>query len=134
MRNRVKIVNTKFNVDAENKVVVCELECDLQLEKHPAWMMINPSMWEKKFPDIGFDGEYTVKAKARCNNIDTFDEKKGKMIAESRAKAKMFSVASRVWKSCAEALHIAAAKCVFTSNACSEAENIEENHVKELAV
>lgn len=128
------IVNTKFNVDAENKVVVCELECDLQLEKHPAWLVINPSMWGKKFPDIGYDGEFTVKAKARCNSQDTFDEKKGKMIAESRAKAKMFSVASRVWKSCTEALHIAAAKCGITSDACSEAENIEENHVKELAV
>lgn len=134
MRNGVMIVNTKFNVDAENKVVVCELKCDLQLEKHPAWLVINPSMWEKKFPDIGFDGGFTVKAKARCNSIDTFDEKKGKMIAESRAKAKMFSVASRVWKSCAEALHIAAVKCGLTSGACSEAENIEENHVKELAV
>lgn len=38
--------------------------------------------------NVSYDGEFTVKAKARCNNTDTFDEKKGKMIAESRAKAK----------------------------------------------
>lgn len=134
MRNRVKIVNTKFNVDAENKVVVCELECDLQLEKHPAWLVINPSMWEKKFPNIGFDGKFTVKAKARCNNIDTFDEKKGKMIAESRAKAKMFRIAGRLYLCCKRALEGASDSCLTTASACADAVVIEENHVKELAV
>lgn len=132
MKNRVMITNANFHVDVENKVVICELKCDLQLEKHPAWMVINPSMWEKKFPNIGYDGEFTVRAKARCNALDTFDETVGKRIAESRAKAKMFKIASRVWKDCAEVLHTIATKCAITSHACTETEHIEIDHVVEL--
>lgn len=132
MRNGVMIINTKFNVDTVNKVVVCELKCDLQLAKHPAWLMIAPSIWERKFPNIGYDGEFTVKAKARCNDMDTFNEKRGKMIAESRAKAKMLKVASRIWEQCAKALKDASAKCAATSTACIEAMQIEVDHIAEL--
>lgn len=124
------ITNTNFHVDVENKVVICELNCDLQLEKHPAWMVINPSMWEKKFPNI--DGEFTVRAKARCNASDTFDETVGKRIAESRAKVKMFKIASRVWATCREVLTDMAAKCHNSYIACNNAKMIENNHVLEL--
>lgn len=132
MKNGVRITDAKFNVDTVNKVVVCELNCDLQLDKHPAWLAINPSMWEKKFPNIDWKGSFTVKAKARCNDMDTFDEKKGKMIAESRAKAKMFNIAFRIWKDCAKALKNASVKCMTTSTACMGALQIEADHVAEL--
>lgn len=134
MRNRVMITDTKFHVDAENKVVICELKVDMQMHKHPAWIAIDSTMWKKKFPNVSYDGEFTVKAKARCNNTDTFDEKKGKMIAESRAKAKMFSIAQRVWGECYKALACYAAECSRSIQACFEAKRIEENHVKELSV
>lgn len=126
------IINANFHVDVENKVVICELKCDLQLEKHPAWMVINPSMWEKKFPNIGYDGEFTVRAKARCNASDTFDETVGKRIAESKAKVKMFKIASRVWETCRGALTDMAAKCYNSYIACNNAKMIENNHVLEL--
>lgn len=128
------ITDTKFHVDAENKVVICELKVDMQMHKHPAWLAINSTMWEKKFPNVSYDGEFTVKAKARCNDTDTFDEKKGKMIAESRAKAKMFSIAQRVWGECYKAFTCYAAECSRSVQACLEAKRIEENHVKELSV
>lgn len=134
MRNRVMITDTKFHVDAESKVVICELKVDMQIHKHPAWIAINGIMWKKKFPNVSYDGEFTVKAKARCNNTDTFDEKKGKMIAESRAKAKMFSIAQRVWGECYKALIRYAAECSWSTQACFEAKRIEENHAKELSV
>lgn len=134
MRNRVMITDTKFHVDAENKVVVCELKCDLQMPKHPSWIVLQDDMYRRKFPNVGYSGEFTVKAKARCNNIDTFDEKKGKMIAESRAKAKMFNIAWRVWRECEDALADLAQECQKTSQACVKAMDIELNHVRELSV
>lgn len=134
MRNRVMITDTKFHVDAENKVVICELKVDMQMHKHPAWIAIDSTMWKKKFPNVSYDGEFTVKAKARCNNTDTFDEKKGKMIAESRAKAKMFNIAWRVWRECEDALADLAQECQKTSQACVKAMDIELNHVRELSV
>ena len=126
------ITNTTYKVDTENKVVVCELMCDLQFDKHPAWYVMQPEMWIKKFPDIGYTGEFTVKAKARCNSQDTFDEKKGKMIAESRAKLKMYSIANRLYGCCIKALRDAKDSCFDSSAACIEAMQVEKRHIKEL--
>lgn len=134
MRNGIMITNTTYKVDKENKVVVCELKCDLQLEKHPAWEVIRPSMWEKKFPNISWDYSFTVRAKARCNNLDTFDEKKGKMIAESRAKLKMYSIAERLYSCCIKALRDAKDSCLNSSAACIDAMQVEKRHIKELTV
>lgn len=134
MRNRVMITNTKFIVDSVNKVIVCELRCNLQLDKHPAWRALDIAMWVKRFPYIDYKGDFTVKAKVRCNNIDTFDERKGKMIAESRAKVKMFSIASRLWKDCSDAINTMAIQCSATSKSCLDAEIIERNHVRELTI
>ena len=80
------ITDTKFHVDAKNKVVICELKVDMQMHKHPAWIAIDNTTWKKKFPNVSYDEEFTVKAKARCNNTDTFDEKKGKRIEENHVK------------------------------------------------
>lgn len=132
MRNRVMITNTTYKVDKENKVVVCELKCDLQFSKHPAWYVMRSEMWIKKFPDIGYIGEFTVKAKARCNSQDTFDEKKGKMIAESRAKLKMYSIAERLYSCCIKALKGAKDSCLDSLAACIDVMQIEKRHIKEL--
>lgn len=132
MKNRVLIAGTKFHVDTENKVVVCELKVDMQMHKNPAYYVVNRNMWGKRLPYVNWEGQFTVRAKARCNASDTFDETVGKRIAESRAKAKMFKIASRVWATCREALLDMAAKCHNSSVACDKAEMIENNHVLEL--
>lgn len=132
MKNRVLITDTKFHVDTENKVVVCELKVDMQMPKNPAYYAINGNMWRKKLPHVNWDGQFTVRAKARCNASDTFDETVGKRIAESRAKAKMFSIASRVWILCKLALTDMAVKCLNSSIACNHAEMVENKHVLEL--
>ena len=131
MRNRVLIEKSTFYVDEVNKVVVCTLECDMQLNKHPAWDAIDYRMFEN-FPNAHRYGKFTVKAKARCNAPDTFDVETGKRIAESRAKAKMFNISSRVYKLCSDALTKLAKECSNSSVACEQAMMIENDHVLEL--
>lgn len=132
MKNRVLITGTKFHVDTENKVVVCELKVDMQMHKNPAYCVVSGDMWRKKLPYVRWDGQFTVRAKARCNASDTFDETVGKRIAESRAKAKMFNIAWKVWRECEDALVDMAQECQKTSQACVTAMDIELNHVLEL--
>lgn len=131
MRNRVLIKKSSFHVDEANKVVVCTLECDIQLEKHPAWNAIDNGMF-KKIPYVNWSGEFITKAKARCNATDTFNAETGKRIAESRAKAKMFSISSKVYKLCSDALTKLAKECSKSSVACEQAMMIENDHVLEL--
>lgn len=131
MRNRVLIEKSNFHVDEVNKVVVCTLECNMQLDKHPAWNSIDAEMF-KKLPYVEWHGSFIVKAKARCNATDTFDAEVGKRIAESRAKTKMFNISNRVYKLCAEGLRKLAAECDNSAKACTDALLIENNHVLEL--
>ena len=131
MRNRVLIEKSNFHVDGANKVVVCTLECDMQLNKHPAWDAIDSRMF-KSIPYVSWNGKFIVKAKARCNATDTFDVETGKRIAESRAKAKMFNISSRVYKFCSDALTKMAKECSNSSVACEQAMMIENDHVLEL--
>ena len=131
MRNKVLIQKSSFHVDEANKVVVCTLECDMQLDKHPAWDAIDCRMF-KNFPNACCYGKFTVKAKARCNATDTFSVETGKRIAESRAKAKMFNISSRVYKLCSDALTKLAKECSNSSVACEQAMMIENDHVLEL--
>lgn len=131
MRNRVLIEKSTFHVDEANKVVVCTLECDMQLHKHPAWNAIDCEMF-KSFPYVSWGGKFIVKAKARCNATDTFSVETGRMIAESRAKAKMFNISSRVYKLCSDALTKLAKECSNSSVACEQAMMIENDHVLEL--
>lgn len=131
MKNRVLIEKSSFYVDEANKVVVCTLKCDLQLIKHPANSAISYEMF-KKIPYVTRNGEFVTKAKARCNAVDTFDAEIGMRIAESRAKAKMLHISSKVYKLCSEALTKMAEECSKSSVACEQAMVIENNHVLEL--
>lgn len=132
MKNSVHILKTEYHVDRENKVVLCTLHVDTQLPKHPAWVSISQDFFAKRFPFISYGGEFIVKAKARCNKEDEFDEVVGKRIAESRAKVKAFSIARRMWECITMNLMRAAKQCNHTKCACEIAETKEREHVKEL--
>lgn len=132
MKNSVHISKTEYHVDRENKVVLCTLYVDTQLSKHPAWISISREFFAKRFPFISYGGEFIVKAKARCNKEDEFDEVIGKRIAESRAKVKAFSIAARMWECITRAMNAFALQCNTTMVACAKAEIIEREHVKEL--
>lgn len=132
MKNRVHVTETTFYINEESKTVVCCLKCDMQIRKHPAYYCFDSEAYRKRMPLVNTHGEFTVKAKAKCDNMDTFDVEKGKRLAESRAKAKMFSVAERVWQEIAQYLGNMVHECVKTAKACTLAKDIEGNHVKEL--
>lgn len=132
MKNRVHVVNATYYIDEVNKVVVCKLKCDMQMFRHPAYYYFTKDDYKKKFPLVSGEGIFNVVAKAKCNATDTFDVEKGKRLAESRAKVKMFSVAERVWQEIAQYLGNMVHECVKTAKACTFAKDIEGNHVKEL--
>lgn len=100
MKSKVTIIREVYHVDAANKVVICELECDMQMAKHPAWAILHDEIWRKRFPKVSYSGIYKVKAKAKCSPDDSFNTELGKKIARSRAKYKALSIASRVWNLC----------------------------------
>ena len=81
---------------------------------------------------VDFYGRFTVKAIARCNEIDKFDEVIGKRIAESRAKTKAYRTAYKFWSICAKNISNMVKFCNSTVDACSVAFLKEAEHVKEL--
>lgn len=132
MRNRIKIVESSFVVDSDNKIVVCNLKFDIQFDKASCERYLFPEMWMSKFPELYWAKPITVRAKARCHSSDTFDEKIGMRIAESRAKTKMYKIALRAWKLCEEKLREACIECADMAQACEDAYLIEKNHVLKL--
>lgn len=131
MRTRVKITKANYIVNPEKKVVVCVLECDMQLWKHPAWDNIYPNIWAN-LPLVDCRGQFKVRAIARCNEEDSFDEETGKRIAESRAKGKAFTTAGKVYKEIEKHFLNCAALVNETAEACEQTVKVEEAHVELL--
>lgn len=131
MRNRVKITKANYVVNPEKKVVVCVLECDMQLKKHPAWDDIYPYMWDN-LPLVSNNGTFKVRAIARCNEEDSFDEEVGKRIAESRAKGKAFATAGKVYQEIENYFLNCAALVNESVEACELTVEVEEAHVEML--
>lgn len=134
MKTGVKIIREKFHVNTNAKVVVCEILCDLQTERHPAYFHLGSLRFEKEVMRVGRNGRFRVKGIARCSNLDTFDKEKGEKIAKSRAKTKMYHIAEKVWWYYGEELNKAANQCYNTCSRCFTAKEAEKNHVKELIV
>lgn len=130
MKNRVLIVNEHFHVNEKNKTVVCTLTCALQEYKHVDTIYMYGNMYLKS--GVDGSGTFTVKAKARCNASDTFNEVIGKRISESRAKAKAYKVAARFWKNSANVFKGIVASCEYAEKACLKALEVENKHVEEL--
>lgn len=131
MRNRVKITKANYIVNPEKKVVVCVLECDMQLYKHPAWNNIYSDMWAN-LPLVDNSGTFKVRAIARCNEEDAFNEEAGKRIAESRAKGKAFATAAKVYKEIEKYFLNCAALVNESVEACEQAVKVEKAHVELL--
>ena len=131
MRNRVKITKANYIVNPEKKVVVCVLECDMQLYKHPAWDDTYPNMWAN-LPLVSNNGTFKVRAIARCNEEDAFNEEEGKRIAESGAKGKAFATAAKVYKEIEKYFLNCAALVNESVEACEQAVKVEKAHVELL--
>lgn len=131
MKNRVKITKASYIVNPEKKVVVCVLECDMQLQKHPAWIDIYPKMWAN-LPLVDLCGTFKVRAIARCNEEDAFNEEVGKRIAESRAKGEAFATAAKVYREIEKYFLNCAALVNESVEACEQTVKVEEAHVELL--
>lgn len=132
MKNGIKIKKIDYIVNSEEKIVVCLMKCEIRWDNGSPYVYIAPYMWQKSLPHINRAGEFTVKAIARCNNLDTFDEKTGKRIAESRAKKKVFSTAAKFYLKLGE---FYLKYITITSNvakACLQAEEVEDSHIQAL--
>ena len=132
MRNRVHIINSEYKINSEKGIVICILECETGVEDTGVWDTVSYDWWRRKLPLVDFYGNFTVKAIARCNGVDKFDEVVGKRIAESRAKAKAYRTAYKFWSICAKNIGNMVKFCNSTASACSVAFCKEEDHVKKL--
>jgi hypothetical protein len=132
MRNRVHVINSEYKVNSEKGIVICILECSTGVDRTDVWTTVSYNWWKRKLPLVDFYGKFTVKAIARCNGVDKFDEVIGKRIAESRAKAKAYRIAGKFWNICANKIKEVANTCVSLKNACVLASIKEDTHVIEL--
>lgn len=133
MKSNLKIEKITYRVNEEKKTVVCILDCDMQLDKHPAFdNHIFPRQWSRRMPRVEWCGVFSTSAIARCNADDVFDLETGKRIAESRAKKKAFSIAWRVYAEILRDL-VEASKLIQSSiAACAFAEKTEDEHIDKL--
>ena len=132
MRSNLKIEKIDYRVNEEKRTVACILTCNMQLRTHPAYDMHFYYQWKKRMPKLGYNGEFTVSATAKCNEEDVFDVEIGKRIAESRAKQKAFGIAGRVYVEVFNEVVAAVGLINLSIDACASAFDVEEKHIKEL--
>lgn len=133
MRNRVHVSKSEYKVNPEKGVVICILECETGVDRTDVWSAVSYRWWKKRLPFVDFYGKFTVKAIARCNKDDKFDEVIGKRIAESRAKSKAYKVAGKFWLICSLKIKDMVRTCLNLKEACRIAEVNEIEHIKELS-
>lgn len=99
MKRRTYLKNdARYIVKKEDGIIVCILECDMQLSVHPCFFMSNYNEHGNKYPIVSSCGKFTVSATSKCHKDDTFDEIKGKRIALHKASIKAFTIAEKVYK------------------------------------
>lgn len=87
---KLKIEQPKYYIHSHKKIVVCELNCEIQ--ELPFKAKIN----RKYFNDSQWYGEFKVKASAKCGPGDEYNEETGMKIAESKAMVKAYDKARRI--------------------------------------
>lgn len=128
MRNRCKVLKEVYKVDEVNKTVVCIINWDMQPEKSPIPFWV--------FTEAKCNNALTTNTSvgiSKCHPDDTFDVVKGKRIAESKAKAKMYKKAAKVWDSIIKYLTKKwLADICKRKGACVVAHHDEVVHIEEL--
>ena len=97
MKNGVKINEIKYIINPEKKIIICIMQCVIDYGKTLPNVDIFSRMWRRRLPYIDRGGTFTVKAIAKCNKEDTFNETIGKKLAESRANLKAFKIAAKFY-------------------------------------
>ena len=101
MKNNATLVNTKTeNVNVVDNTTTVRCTSTINAEKLPLNLDEIHNAIDRYFPNVNFDGKtisFNTVGVAKCLPEDTFDEKTGFYIAESRAQEKAYSIASRLY-------------------------------------
>lgn len=128
MKNRCKVLKEIYKVDEVNKTVVCIINWDMQPEKSPIPFWV--------FTEAKCNNALTTNTSvgiSKCHPDDAFDVVKGKRIAESKAKAKMYRKAAKTWGRVSKFLNSNWLNDIFKRLvACSDAYYGELTHIKDL--
>lgn len=143
MKNRITILNREYKIDKTKGTIVCILTCAPNFKNIDdtwgfCWGNFRP--WTKKFPTyftkksrkFGYYA-FTVIGKAKCNEVDTFNEITGRRIAESKARLKAYKVGEYIWEWFQNMFEDYLYACIKTKEACKEEFNNELYHLNTLS-
>lgn len=94
-RTYVDFIYEEVKLGEQDGEIVVNLTVRLQLNKIPFGGLYE--VYHKRYPFISRSGVWTVTGRAVCGN-ETFDFEKGKRIAETRAQAKAYSTANKIFE------------------------------------
>ena len=143
MKNRITILNREYKIDKTKGTIVCILTCAPNFKNindvwgfgwgdlHP-WTKKFPTYFTKKSHKFGYCA-FTVIGKAKCNEVDTFNEITGRRIAESKARLKAYKVGEYIWECFQNMFEDYLYACIKTKEACKEEFNNELYHLNTLS-
>ena len=129
MKTKVQIVERKFHINREKNIVTCVITT-LNSPNCALGDYIDGYTFATR--DRRIYCRHTFVATAKCSPLDTFDENKGKRIAESRAKVKAFKYYMNVYTKISQVLNNASVEILNTALACKYAGETELKHINEL--
>ena len=134
MKTFVKVIKEEYEI--QGKTTHCCLFC--QLIPPSPLTSTTISKIQKRFryfdPDDSPYFKFCVKASATCMKGDRYDASLGKNIANSKARAKMFYVAYRIWRIIKNSLYDEAAQYNYIKNKCWDANLSESLHADILGL
>ena len=134
MKTFVKVIKEEYEI--QGKTTHCCLFC--QLIPPSPLTSTTISKIQKRFryfdPDDSPYFKFCVKASATCMKGDRYDASLGKNIANSKARAKMFYVAYRIWGIVKDSLYDEAAQYDYIKNKCWDANLSESLHADILGL
>ena len=134
MKTFVKVIKEEYEI--QGKTTHCCLFC--QLIPPSPLTSTTISKIQKRFryfdPDDSPYFKFCVKASTTCMKGDRYDVSLGKHIANSKARAKMFYVAYRIWRIVKNSLYDEAAQYNYIKNKCWDANLSESLHADILGL
>ena len=134
MKTFVKVIKEEYEI--QGKTTHCCLFC--QLIPPSPLTSTTISKIQKRFryfdPDDSPYFKFCVKASDTCMKGDRYDASLGKNIANSKARAKMFNVAYRIWRIVKDSLYDEAAQYDYIKNKCWDANLSEFLHADILGL
>ena len=128
-RTTVDFIRTEVSLGKKDGEIVVKSVAKINFSKLgiDGWWDI----YQKRFPWISKSGKFEVTGRAVCGN-ETFDFEKGKRIAETRAQAKAYRVAGKVYEMIYTKLELMSKYAKFYAINCASCMESAKTHVKEL--